>query len=328
MDFPQTDVANRGESEEPNAENCVVLRCKSGRGQSVLVLKGDPTLEDLVTEVVASTGISRGDLVLRSGYPPKRIDLSSESGQLTLNELKICSGDSIMADAMPLETPFPNSEKVSSSRLIRKVVPSDDCCLFTSVNFCVSNRDSSWLVDEPIVTNAEAVRETRTLIAHTVLNDPITFSEAILGMPTKDYAKFILEPHRWGGGIEVSILSMLYEVEIDVVDVLTSRIDRFGEDKSYSHRILLLYDGIHYDALAVELLEFGTLQTIFLTTQISILMEAQSLARKAKLEGQFTDLTNCNLICVICCTPLRGQQGAQQHAKSTGHAQFQERISL
>lgn len=63
---------------------------------------------------------------------------------------------------------------------------------------------------------------------------------------------------------------MLHEVEIDVVDVLTSRIDRFGEDKAYSHRILLLYDGIHYDALAVELLDFGTLQTIFLTTQNSV----------------------------------------------------------
>lgn len=98
-----------------------------------------------------------------------------------------------MADTKQLEAPFLGSSKASSSRLIRKIVPSDDCCLFTSVNFCVSNRDSSWLIDEPIVTNAEAVRETRTLIAHTVLSDPVTFSEAILGMPAEDYAKFILE---------------------------------------------------------------------------------------------------------------------------------------
>ncbi|VDK20279.1 unnamed protein product [Taenia asiatica] len=322
---PDTDVSNRPDSTETNAENRVVLRCKSEKGQSVLVLTGASTLEDLVAEVVASTGISREVLILRSGYPPKRINLSPENCQLTLSELKICSGDSIMADARPLESPSTGSRKAPSSRLIRKVAPSDDCCLFTSVNFCVSNRDSSWLIGEPIVTNAEAVQETRTLIAHIVLSDPVTFNEAILGMPSEDYAKFILEPHRWGGGIEVSILSMLYEVEIDVVDVLTSRIDRFGEDKAYSHRILLLYDGIHYDALAVELPDFGTLQTIFPTTQNSVLVEAQSLAREVKLAGQFTDLTNCNLMCTVCRTPLRGQQGAQQHAKSTGHARFQER---
>lgn len=54
------------------------------------------------------------------------------------------------------------------------------------------------------------------------------------------------------------------------MDVLTSRIDRFGEDKSFSYRILLLYDGIHYDALAMKHPDLGTLQTIFPITLDSV----------------------------------------------------------
>lgn len=77
----------------------------------------------------------------------------------------------------------------------------------------------------------------------------------------------IVKPDCWGGGIEVSILSSLHRLEIGVVDVLTGRIDRFGEDKAYSHRILLLYDGIHYDCIAMEHPNRGTLQTIFPTSQ-------------------------------------------------------------
>lgn len=77
--------------------------------------------------------------------------------------------------------------------LIRKIVPSDNSCLFTSVNFCVGNRDSTWPIALPIETNVEAVQETRKLIAQTVLSDSTNFSEAILGMPAEDYATFILE---------------------------------------------------------------------------------------------------------------------------------------
>ena len=61
------------------------------------------------------------------------------------------------------------------------------------------------------------------------------------------------------------------------MDVLTSRVDRFGEDKSYSHRILLLYDGIHYDALAKEQPDLGTLQTIFPLALDSVSIQCVSL---------------------------------------------------
>ena len=95
-----------------------------------------------------------------------------------------------MADAKDPTEPHLTS---GTHGLIRKSVPSDNSCLFTSVNFCIGNRDSTWPIELPIKTNIEAVQETRMLIAQTVLSDTTNFNEAILGMPAEDYAASILE---------------------------------------------------------------------------------------------------------------------------------------
>lgn len=58
-----------------------------------------------------------------------------------------------------------------------------------------------------------------------------------------------MKSESWGGGIELSILSEFYEFEMAVVDIQSLHICKFGEDKNYSERLLLLYDGIHYDPL-------------------------------------------------------------------------------
>lgn len=42
---------------------------------------------------------------------------------------------------------------------------------------------------------------------------------------------------------------------MDVVDTLNAIINRFGEDQNYSQRVLLIFDGIHYDPLYLEPLE-------------------------------------------------------------------------
>uniref|UniRef100_A0A5K3FWL8 Ubiquitin thioesterase OTU n=1 Tax=Mesocestoides corti TaxID=53468 RepID=A0A5K3FWL8_MESCO len=174
----------------------VVLRCKSLSGQYVLELSSVSTVEELATKVVAYTGIERDALSLRFGFPPKRIDLSPEGAKLTLSELKISSGDCITADgAVSTETPQTQttSSQALHSRLVRKVAPSDNCCLFTSVNFCVSNRDSSRSIEAPVVTDADEVQETRMLIANIVLSDPATFNEGILGMPVENYIHGIIQ---------------------------------------------------------------------------------------------------------------------------------------
>ena len=55
-----------------------------------------------------------------------------------------------------------------------------------------------------------------------------------------------------------------------------------------------------------------------------ILQEAVQLAAEANSSRQFTDTDNFKLICGNCDTRLKGELEAVQHAKSTGHSNFQE----
>jgi len=80
------------------------------------------------------------------------------------------------------------------------------------------------------------------------------------------------------GAIELSILSEYYGCEIAAYDIQTTRCDLYGQvsdlsspyvlvpnlliylsvlhpltqEKNYSERAILIYDGLHYDALAVS----------------------------------------------------------------------------
>ena len=47
----------------------------------------------------------------------------------------------------------------------------------------------------------------RRVIAAAVEGDPDTYSEAFLGRPNADYCRWILGKDKWGGAIELSILS-------------------------------------------------------------------------------------------------------------------------
>ncbi len=47
----------------------------------------------------------------------------------------------------------------------------------------------------------------RRVIAETVAGDPEEYSEAFLGKPNKEYCAWIKDPQKWGGAIELSILS-------------------------------------------------------------------------------------------------------------------------
>ena len=85
------------------------------------------------------------------------------------------------------------------------------------------------------------------------MNDPVNYPEVVLGRPPMEYVSWILEPHSWGGGIELAILSDHFQTELWAVDILTLRFDRFGQDADHARVALLLYSGIHYDALVVAM---------------------------------------------------------------------------
>lgn len=199
--------------------------------------------------------------------------------------------------------------------LTRTMVPADNSCLFTSVYYVV----------EGGVLNPACAPEMRRLIARIVASDPDFYSEAILGKTNQEYCEWIKRDDTWGGAIEISILSKFYQCEICVVDTQTVRIDRFGEDAGYSKRVLLIYDGVHYDPLQRNFPDPDTPPlTIFSSNDDIVLVQALELADEAKRKRQFTDVNRFTLRCMICQKGLTGQAEAREHAKETGHTNFGE----
>ena len=118
------------------------------------------------------------------------------------------------------------------------------------------------------------------------------------------------------GGIELNVFSDHFKVELDVVDIQSQRVDRFGnfllwrclnfcqkiknfqymivyyllleffflhsgEGDKFERRALLLYDGIHYDPLVLMDGSGTTLQTNFPISNEAVLFEALDIAKQA-----------------------------------------------
>jgi ubiquitin thioesterase OTU1 len=106
--------------------------------------------------------------------------------------------------------------------------------------------------------------------------------------------------------------------------------DFVQQSSSYSsqpNRTILLYSGIHYDAVSLSPvpdapLDFHT--TIFPVSDQSIMDGAAKLADKLRAKKAFTNTSTFDLRCEICKIGLKGEKGAREHAKETGHTSFGE----
>ncbi|KAK2639694.1 hypothetical protein Ddye_027489 [Dipteronia dyeriana] len=54
------------------------------------------------------------------------------------------------------------------------------------------------------------------------------------------------------GAIELSILANYYGREIAAYDIQITRCDLYGQENKYLERVMLVYDGLHYDAFAMS----------------------------------------------------------------------------
>ncbi|KAM6044061.1 ubiquitin thioesterase OTU1 [Chlamydotis macqueenii] len=300
------------------------LRCKARSGTHPLPgLTAHSRLRDMQAALAALTGVPVPAQRLLLGFPPRSLDLSD--GERRLGDLGIHSGDTLIVeeDTSKPKTESPVVAKRTMSNLVReavpvlarRVVPADNSCLFTSVYYVV----------EGGVYDPACPPEMRSLIAQIVASDPESYCEAVLGKTNREYCDWIRREETWGGAIEVSILSKFYQCEICVVDTQTVRIDRFGEDAGYTKRVLLIYDGIHYDPLERKIPDSDIPpQTIFSTTDDVVLAQALELADEARRKRQFTDVNRFTLRCMVCQKGLTGQVEAREHAKETGHTNFGE----
>ncbi|XP_021758911.1 ubiquitin thioesterase OTU1-like [Chenopodium quinoa] len=202
--------------------------------------------------------------------------------------------------------------------IVRRVIPSDNSCLFNAVGY-VMDHDS------------KKAPELRQVIAATVSSDPVKYSEAFLGKTNEEYCAWILDSEKWGGAIEISILADFYGREIAAYDIQTTRCDLYGQDRNFSERAMLLYDGLHYDALAISPAEGAPEEfdlTIFAVSNDRTIGPVESLAQNFVKEQhrlrKFTDTANFTLRCGVCQIGVKGQKEAVEHAQATGHANFQE----
>ncbi|GFT49141.1 ubiquitin thioesterase OTU1 [Nephila pilipes] len=315
------------------ASNYYILRCESMLGTFTLTeLNFDSTVEDLRVILLKLTAVKRNALKIFVGYPPKL--LAIENGNLMLTELNILSGDTIIIEikkdepgdaleeaalgaqrndiraALRAEENYFKDEVMNHPAIMmRYVVPSNSSCLFTSVNFTLTNG-----------TGKEDPNFSRKIIAYVVRNNPDKYNEVFLGKTNRAYSAWIRDPNNWGGAIELSILSEHFEIEIVAIDILSLTAHRFGENNDYQNRVFLVYDGIHYDPLVLIYKDYT--QTIFPTSDQGPMDMAMELAREARSNNLFSDEANISFFCKSCKREVKGVKEADEHKLLTGHDKF------
>jgi len=323
----------------------VNLRVRYEGGQGVVKgLDSEDSVEKLISHSLEALGVidqQEAAIKLLSGFPPKPLDISDRDK--SISSIGIKSGDTIIFQitssaaksenstnqntntaktaCSPQETPATSdvshkklkTSDRSQSKLHRKVVPADNSCLFTSINYCMSG----------CVVPSENSSFMREVIASVVGSDQDKFSDVFLGRPNADYCRWILGKDAWGGAIEVQILAEYFQVQIVVVDTISGSMTIFGEALDFPSRMVLIYDGIHYDPL-FHTAPDGTTQTVHPTSDSSILEKAKVTAEEAKAAHNYTDTAGFTLKCLVCGFRMKGESEAQKHAKTTSHTNFSE----
>lgn len=215
------------------------------------------------------------------------------------------------------EGPIWKEEIPGGSYIVRRFVDSDNSCLFTAVAYVMER-------------NRERGYDLRNIIASIVLSDPERYNAAVLGRPNVEYCHWITDPQHWGGEIELSILAQYYQCQIAAYDIRTTRCFVYGMDAGFRERVLVVYDGIHYDAIARSPYSDAPEEmdaTVFnpSTQDGQIVLEAaESFVRKLNLTNQFTDLSKLQIRCDECGRGFTGQPEALAHGRQTGHTRFSE----
>ncbi|KAK0600297.1 hypothetical protein LWI29_013519 [Acer saccharum] len=120
----------------------------------------------------------------------------------------------------------------------RRVIPLDNSCLFNAVRYVMDH-------------DKNKAPELRQLLTFNILYSQLPNMLSLLVSVHMGVIGILdLEIHFCT--IELSILADYYGHEIAAYDIQTTRCDLYGQEKKYSERVMLIYDGLHYDALAMS----------------------------------------------------------------------------
>lgn len=270
---------------------------------------------------------------MRTGFPPATLDapetdpiskLLSQGDLLIVQPHSNSSTQSATHSTAPPQSktqsqsklpPPPRSSLLSNGTLKIREVPDDNSCLFRAVNGVLSRPH-----DSP--------RSLRSIVRDVVAADPGLYSEAFLGKSNQAYQQWITSDNAWGGAIELSILSQRFRIQFAAFDVKTMRLDRYGEANSFPTVGYLIYDGIHYNYIALALasgLDLSADITQFDVKDPIVEQHVRALVQIENDARRFTDTASFLLRCGQCSAKFKGENEALEHAKSTGHTDFTEK---
>lgn len=134
--------------------SALIIKVKTKSDQIVLrELTKNTTVQDLKVQLSQKCKISQNALYVLSGFPPKPINLTNPTQ--TLDAVGLHTGDTLIVEEKieniqnkENEKPLPLNDGVNNKIfeeqlncrgiLMRKVVPADNSCLFTSIGFTIS----------------------------------------------------------------------------------------------------------------------------------------------------------------------------------------------
>jgi len=320
------------------------IRLRAPNGQHTLSLDDNAAVSDLLSAITNATNLPLFEL--KWNFPPQPLDpsLYGMSTQLKDIDLKL-NGSQIMVIAVATGDPSerqPEEEQSQSAPLslqrkqasalkdkdtpevpvpdrggtmVLRVMPDDNSCMFRALGSAV------------LTDTLDSMTELRSLVAQAIQRDPDMYNEAVLQRSPDEYCKWISYSDSWGGGIELSILSQEFDIEIASINVQDLRVDRFNEGKP--RRCILVYSGIHYDTIAFVPSGSPTYDPsndikLFDSKDEVMLEAARQLCGELKKQHYYTDTQKFAIKCNTCGWEGAGERGATQHAEETGHTDFGE----
>lgn len=199
---------------------------------------------------------------------------------------------------------------------IRRYVDADNSCLFSSI---------AYLID-PKNFNMTSSYKYRYMIAEYLMNNKL--DDVILDKPQNIYIEEIQDIKKWGGAIELRLFSDIFKIKIGSIDVMTNRIDIYGETKPYDKIIYTIYNGVHYDPLVMNFSADSSKEsdiTKFDSINDNILISFRKYAEIFQKSGDFVDISSImSFECEVCNEQFQSQNDISQHAQNSNHWEFKQ----
>lgn len=218
------------------------IRCPKSASPQTLELPLTTSWAEACLVFSEASGVEKSCLRVLSGFPPKPIEPSDES--VTLQELKLRPNAILTIQQGEARVQLVNTGKRyiqpshERAHFRRRNVPADNSCLFHACAYILLNGSRS---DGPTL---------RRRCVEYVMSHPERLKE--VGEDPHKYVDFLSKGDSWGGYIEISFLSEMFETEIIVLDLSSHSIIRCGESNGYSIIGFIAYTGTHYDAVAMS----------------------------------------------------------------------------